>query len=65
MYYNFVRIHQTLRATPAKSAGVTDRLGNVGDTVALLDSGRSAKRDERAIRGRSDKCLAVLLDHTD
>ena len=25
-YYNFVRIHQTLRVTPAMAAGVTDRL---------------------------------------
>lgn len=26
MYYNFVRIHQTLRVTPAMAAGVTDRV---------------------------------------
>jgi hypothetical protein len=26
MHYNFVRIHQTLRVTPAMAAGVTDRL---------------------------------------
>ena len=26
MYYNFVRIHKTLRVTPAMAAGVTDRL---------------------------------------
>jgi IS1 family transposase len=26
MYYNFVRIHQTIRCTPAMAAGVTDRL---------------------------------------
>jgi hypothetical protein len=26
MYYNFVRIHQTLKVTPAMAAGVTDRL---------------------------------------
>src|ERR1700722_11109571 len=26
MYYNFVRIHQTLRVTPAMAAGVTDKL---------------------------------------
>src|SRR6266496_4739656 len=25
LYYNFVRIHQTLRTTPAMAAGVTDR----------------------------------------
>jgi IS1 family transposase len=36
MNYNFVRIHQTLRVTPAMAAGVTDRLWAVEDLVALL-----------------------------
>ena len=36
MYYNFVRIHQTLRVTPAMAAGVTDRLWSVADLVNLL-----------------------------
>lgn len=37
MHYNFVRIHQTLRVTPAMAASVTDRLWSVQDLVALLD----------------------------
>lgn len=37
MYYNFARIHQTLRVTPAMAAGVADRLWDVSDIVALLD----------------------------
>ena len=37
MHYNFVRIHQTLRVTPAMAAGVTDRLWDVEDIVRLLD----------------------------
>ena len=37
MHYNFVRIHQTLRVTPAMAAGVTDRLWSIQDVVALLD----------------------------
>jgi len=36
-FYNFCRIHQTLRVTPAMEAGVTDRLYEVEDLVALLD----------------------------
>jgi IS1 family transposase len=36
LYYNFVRIHQTLRVTPAMAAGVTDRLWSIEDVVALL-----------------------------
>jgi len=36
MYYNFVRIHQTLRTTPAMAAGVTKRLWEIGDIVGVL-----------------------------
>ncbi len=35
-YYNFVKIHQTLRVTPAVAAGVTDRLWSIEDLVGLL-----------------------------
>lgn len=35
MYYNFCRIHKTLRVTPAMSAGVTDKLWDVKDIVGL------------------------------
>ena len=38
MHYNFVRIHQTLRVTPAMEAGVTSKAWEVEDIVALLDS---------------------------
>ena len=37
MFYNFVRIHQTLRVTPAMAAGVTDRVWEIADLVQLLD----------------------------
>lgn len=37
MYYNFVRIHKTLRATPAMAAGVTDKLWSMEDIVNLID----------------------------
>lgn len=36
MYYNFVRIHKSLRCTPAMAAGVTSRLWSIDDIVALL-----------------------------
>jgi IS1 family transposase len=38
MHYNFCRIHQTLRVTPAMAAGVTDRVFDIEDIAALLDS---------------------------
>lgn len=37
-YYNLVRIHKTLRVTPAMAAGVSDRLWEVSDIVALLEA---------------------------
>jgi hypothetical protein len=37
MYYNFCRIHQTLRCAPAMAAGVTTKLWEISDIVALLD----------------------------
>lgn len=37
-YYNFVRIHKTLRVSPAMAAGVTDRLWEIGDIVALVEA---------------------------
>lgn len=36
MYYNFCRVHQTLRITPAMKAGVTDRLWEIEDILVLL-----------------------------
>jgi hypothetical protein len=34
--YNFIKIHSTLRVTPAMAAGVTNRLFDVMDLVNLL-----------------------------
>lgn len=38
MHYNFVRIHQTTRVTPAMAAGVTNTLWSIENIVALLDA---------------------------
>ncbi len=38
MYYNFVRIHKTLRTTPAMAADVTNRLWEIGDMVDVLEA---------------------------
>ncbi len=37
VWYNFCWVHQTLRVTPAMEAGVTKRLWEVSDLVALLE----------------------------
>jgi IS1 family transposase len=36
MHYNFCRVHQTLRITPAMAAGVTDHVWNLRDLISLL-----------------------------
>lgn len=43
MYYNFCRIHKSLRMTPAMAAGVTDRLWDVKDIVALIEAKEAAE----------------------
>ena len=37
IFYNFVRIHRSLRVTPAMEAGVTDHLWKIEDIVKLLE----------------------------
>lgn len=44
MDYNFVRIHKTLRVTPAMAAGVTDTLWDVSDIVTVLEKWEAANR---------------------
>jgi len=43
MYYNFCRIHKTLKVTPAMEAGVSDHLWELGDIVELLENKEKAK----------------------
>jgi hypothetical protein len=36
MHYNFCRIHQTLRVTPAMAAGISDHVWELAEIIALL-----------------------------
>ena len=45
--YNFIKIHRTLRTSPAMAAGVTDRLWDVNDLVTLWEA-YEQRRAERA-----------------
>ncbi len=49
-YYNFVRIHRTLRVTPAMAAGVTNRLWEVADIVALVEAAEAPARKRGAYK---------------
>ena len=51
MHYNFVKIHSTLRTTPAQTAGVTDRLwgGHPNMTGFLSPYGALYRATQRAV----------------
>ncbi len=37
-YYNLVKVHKTLRMSPAMAAGVTDKLWDMADLVAVIEA---------------------------
>src|ERR1700730_15152231 len=44
MYYNFCRVHQTLRLTPAMEAGVSDHIWEIEEIMDLLPESEPAPR---------------------
>jgi hypothetical protein len=38
MFYNFAKIHETIRCTPAMEAAVSNHVWSIGEIVALADS---------------------------
>lgn len=53
MYYNYVKVHQTLKVTPAMEAGLTDRLWDISDLVALIDANEEAPKKRGPYKPRS------------
>jgi len=41
-YYNFCRVHQTLRVTPAMEAGLTNHVWTIANLISLLESKENA-----------------------
>ena len=37
MFYNWTKLHKTLRTTPAMAAGLTDRVWDFAEVVKLMD----------------------------
>jgi IS1 family transposase len=54
MHYNFMRIHQTLRITPAMAAGVTSKLWSLADMVRIIEEWEA---DKAAKRTAMRECL--------
>jgi hypothetical protein len=43
-YHNFVRVHQTLKTTPAIKAGIAERNWTIEDMIALIPEKKAGKR---------------------
>lgn len=56
LHYNFVRIHQTTRVTPAMAAGVVDRLWDMGDMLHVVEEWEA--KQPHAKVGRKPKSAA-------
>jgi hypothetical protein len=46
MHYNYVRIHTTLRTSPAMAAGVSKTLWSMDDVVKVVEEWEAASRGE-------------------
>ena len=57
VWYNFVRIHKSLRVTPAMAAGVTDKLWSMEDLVAVVDARAEPTKPRTAYKPRAPKQL--------
>lgn len=55
LYYNFVKVHQTLRVTPAMAAGLTDRLWDISDIIALVDAKEDAPKKRGPYKKRNQE----------
>jgi IS1 family transposase len=53
VWYNFVRVHKTLRVTPAMQAGLTDRLWSMDDVAGLIDAAAPVPAKRGPYRKRS------------
>ena len=60
VFYNFCRIHKTLRVTPAMAAGITSKLWEVSDIAALLDAQDLAIATQK--RGTYKKMATITGD---
>jgi hypothetical protein len=58
MYYNFVRMHSTLRMSPAMAAGVATKLWEMSDIVALMDAQAGQPKRPTTYRKRESVRIA-------
>src|SRR5258706_6508918 len=52
-FYNFCRIHKTLKVTPAVAAGITDRLWSLDDIAERIEAKRPQPGQPRPYKKRA------------
>ena len=52
VFHNFVRMHKTLRCTPAVAAGLSRMLWSMDDLVAMIDAAAEAPKRPRVYKTR-------------
>ena len=52
-FYNFVRVHKTVRCSPAMAAGLTGKLWSMEDVVALIDAQAEAPKARGSYRTKA------------
>jgi hypothetical protein len=57
--YNFIKIHRSLRTSPAMAAGVTDRLWSVEDFSGSLQSLRAAEGGKSGVAIDEENRMSV------
>lgn len=58
LYYNFGRVHKTLRVTPAMEAGIADHVWTLEEIAALMDANQVSQK-----RGPYKKRMALSANH--
>ncbi len=53
VWYNFCRIHKTLRMSPAMAAGVSDRLWSMEDIAAIVEAAAPKAKPRGSYKRRS------------
>jgi hypothetical protein len=61
MYYNFGRIHKTLRITPAMGAGISDHVWTLEEIAALMDANQVPQK-RRAYKKRNSNRETLPLN---
>ena len=62
LHYNFVKIHKTLKITPAMEAGVTDKLYDMEWIVGLIDAREAQPNRPKYYRPKHYRAKQTRMD---